>query len=189
MASEVGICNAAFHKLGQPPILSFSEDSKAARLANERYAEVRDLLISEHQWNFAMERTELAALSDGPAWGYAFYYQLPTGYVRMFEVNGEDEGAGKWKVEGTKIATDLTAPLQIRYVKSVTDPESMSAGFREALAARLAADWAEEITGDENVRTEKRAEAVVAVAKAKSSDGQEGIPDAFKSNRWINSRL
>lgn len=189
MASEVGIANAALRKLGQAPITAFSENSKAARLANERYAELRDELLHRHPWNFALKRTSLAASSTSPVWGYTYAYPLPADYIRAFEVNEEDEGEGRWKVEDGSIVTDLSAPLEILYVYRVTDANRMSTGFREALASTLAADWAEDITGDDSVVVEKERKSRIAVAQARSNDGQEGIPDRIESDDWVNARL
>jgi len=185
MASDVGITNAALRKLGQSPITSFSENSKAARLAGERYAELRDALLYRHPWNFAIKRRALAASSTAPEWGYTAAYPLPADYIRMHEVNEEDEDAGRWKIENGAVVTDLPAPLQVRYVYRVTDANRMTAGFREALACVLAADWAEDITGDNSVVEAKEA----AVATARSNDGQEGMPDRLESDDWTNARL
>lgn len=189
MASDVEIANAAFRKLGQAPITAFTEDSKAARLANERFAELRDGLLFQHPWNFAIKRRSLAASATAPVWGYAAAYPLPTDYIRMHEVNGEDEGTGRWKVEDGAVVTDLEAPLEVRYVYRVTDANRMSVGFREALASVLAADWAEDITGDNNVVNTMERKSRVKVAQMRSNDGQEGIPDQFESDDWVNARL
>ena len=188
MASEVGIVNAALRKLGQSPITAFDEDSKAARLANERYADIRDDLLSRHPWNFAIRRMSLAAAADSPEWGFQRAFPLPEDYIRVLEVNGEDFDSAKWKVEDGSIVTDLEAPLQIRYVYRVEDPNTMSAGFRAALASLLAAEWAEDLTGDDRVEQSKERKAVFDIAQARSNDGQEGTPDQVLSDEWINSR-
>lgn len=189
MASEVGIANAALRKVGQSPITSFSENSKAARLANERYAELRDELLSRHPWNFAEKRAALAISATAPAWGFANAFPLPVDYIRMREVNGEDEGSGKWKVEDGAVVTDLSTPLEVLYTYQVTNTDRMSVNFREALACNLAADWAEDLTGDNDVVIDKERKARIAVAQARSNDGQEGIPDRLEADEWITSRL
>ena len=188
MASNVAIANAALRKLGQSPITSFSENSKAARLANERFAELRDSLLEDHPWNFAMKRASISASSTDPVWEYASAYPVPADYIRMYEVNSEDEGSGKWKVENGSVVTDLSAPLEIRYVYRVEDANRMTAGFREALASALASDWAEDITGDNDVVVVKEEKSRRAIAKARSNDGQEGFPDQFEADEWTNAR-
>ncbi len=189
MASDVGIANAALRKLGQAPILSFAENSKAARLANERFAEVRDELLFRHPWNFAERRRALSLSATAPAWGFTNAFPLPTDYIRIRQVNGEDENTAKWKVEDGVIVTDLPAPLEVLYTYRVEDANRMSAGFREALASVLAADWAEDITGDNDVVVEKERKSIRAVAQARSNDGQEGTPDQLEADEWISARL
>ena len=189
MASDVGIANAALRKLGQAPITAFNENSKAARLADERFAELRDELLFRHPWNFARKRASLAASATAPVWGFTNAFPLPNDYIRMYEANGEDEDTGKWKIEDGAIVTDLSAPLEVLYVYQVTDANRMSAGFREAFASILAADWAEDLTGDDAVVLKKEQQARIAVAQARSNDGQEGIPDRLESDDWINARL
>jgi hypothetical protein len=188
MASDVGIANAALRKLGQAPITAFSENSKAARLANERFEEIRDELLYRHPWNFAEKRASLAMSTTPPAWGYTNAFPLPTDYIRMRMVNGEDENTAKWKVEDGAVVTDLPAPLEILYTYQVADANRMSAGFREALASVLASDWAEDLTGDNNVVQRMDQKAVFAVAQARSNDGQEGTPDQIEADEWIAAR-
>jgi len=189
VASNVGVANAALRKVGQSPITAFFENSKAARLANERFAELRDELLSRHPWNFALRRTSLAASTTAPEWGFTNAFPLPSDYIRVFKVNGEDEDSGRWKVEDGSIVTDLSGPLEILYVYRVDDANRMTAGFREALACVCASDWAEDLTGDNSVVEDTFAKATRAVAQARSNDGQEGIPDQIESDDWINARL
>ena len=42
MASVVDICNSALNQIGASNIIALTEDSKAARLCNQRYDFVRD---------------------------------------------------------------------------------------------------------------------------------------------------
>ncbi len=187
--SNVSIANAALRKLGESPITDFNENSKAARLANERFEEVRDALLHTHPWNFAMKRVSLAASATGPEWGFENAFPVPADYIRAFEINNENLKNNRWQAEDGTIVTDLPAPLEIRYVYQLQDPTRMSPGFREALADALAADWAHDITGDPNIMTETAGRARLSLARAKSSDGQEGTPKQMNADEWINARF
>ena len=61
MASVVEICNGSLNQLGATTILSLTEDSKNARLCNQRYTQVRDAVFRSHPWNCLQKRVELAA--------------------------------------------------------------------------------------------------------------------------------
>ena len=70
MASEVGICNSALVKIGEPTITALDQGGKAASTCNELYEKLRDELLRRHQWNFAVARAKLARLSETPAFGF-----------------------------------------------------------------------------------------------------------------------
>ena len=90
--------------------------------------------------------------------------------------------------DGTVIVTDLPAPLKIRYIARVINPDLMDPGFRKALAYACAVEWAEPITGTKSVYEMVAQEALMVLREAKSEDGQEGSPDAFVINTWLNAR-
>ena len=60
MASVIDICNKALDKLGQNPIISLTDGNKAANLCTRNWPLVRDQVLREHPWNFAMKRAILA---------------------------------------------------------------------------------------------------------------------------------
>ena len=51
MASVVQICNSALNQLGASSITALTENSKNARICNERYETVRDAVYRSHPWN------------------------------------------------------------------------------------------------------------------------------------------
>ena len=75
MASTVEICNSALNSLGASNIISLTEDSKNARLLNQRYISVRDAVFRSHNWNCLIKRVELAADTDTPAFQFTYQYQ------------------------------------------------------------------------------------------------------------------
>ena len=78
MASEVDICNSALNQLGASQIISRTENSKAARVVNQRYDFVRDKVIRCHPWNACVRRASLGQETDTPTYKYAYQYALPT---------------------------------------------------------------------------------------------------------------
>jgi len=108
MSSIVEIGNIALVNLGEDTITSLSDEVKAARLINRRYAPIRDAVLRAHPWNCAMARAGLASSDPAPAWGPAACYHLPTDCLRVLRL--EDRSAA-WKVEGRKVVTNAPAPL------------------------------------------------------------------------------
>jgi len=74
MASKVEICNSALNMLGANNITDITEDSKNARLLNQRYDPVRDAIFRSHAWNCLIKRVQLAQDTDTPTHEYAKQY-------------------------------------------------------------------------------------------------------------------
>lgn len=165
MASETDICNRALQRLGASRITSLTENKPNARSCNVAYGPLRDAELRANPWNFAVARASLAASPVQPLFGKAYSYPLPADFLRLlppdsnYDYNSvltSDWGsngtwAGNWtypdlQIEGRSILTNFPAPLQIRYVSQVTDPNVFDPLFREALAARIAVELCEEIT-------------------------------------------
>jgi hypothetical protein len=189
MASEVSIVNMALGKLGETAIVALSDEVKAARIAQDNYAECRDFVLDEHTWNFSKKRGQLAASATAPVWGFDNAFPFPNDCIRPFLVNQENEFSGRWRVEGSSIVTDLDAPLEVIYISRVTDPNQMTARFRQLLATYCAWQWCEAISGSDEKKEKLEEEYARKLATARSRDGQEGIQDQFVADRWEEARL
>ena len=60
MASVVDICNSALNLLGASTISTITEDTKNARLCNQRYEPIRNRVFRSHNWNCLIKRVQLA---------------------------------------------------------------------------------------------------------------------------------
>lgn len=188
--SVVSICNRALDMLGADPITALTDTSKSARLCNRNYEPVRDAVLRAYPWNSAMARASLAASADTPEFDYAYQYEAPADFLRMWRINEDDEGLVKWRLEGRKILTDQPAPLYIVYVKQITDPAEFDPLLADAISARLAAEIAYSLTGSASVKQEAENSYLRRLAEARKVDAQEiGIPDELTAPDWIESRL
>ena len=68
MSSIIGICNNALDKLGHGPIISLDDGNKSANLCARNWPLVRDRVLRDHPWNFAVKRATLASASPAPDW-------------------------------------------------------------------------------------------------------------------------
>jgi hypothetical protein len=186
MAAAIDIINAALAKLGEQALLAVSDPSPPGRLANRTYNDIRDALLREYPWNFAIKRTGLAAATAAPAWGYGRAFPLPADLLRLVQV--ENDGDEEWRNEDGTIVTDMASPLNILYVASVIEGK-MDATFREALAARLAMEWAEPLSQTSSVGQQMATLYKNKLQVARTADGQEDrirtvdAPD-FTTARW-----
>jgi len=190
MPSDVQIVNMALRRLRVSPITSIGEDSEPGAWASAVYAACRDEVLVGHAWNFAVKRASLAADPTAPAWGYDYRYTLPTDCLRVWRLDGELEGiAGPYRVEGRYILTDDSAPLLIEYISQATDAGIYPPLFVNALVARLALEGAYGLTGSGTREGDLRGAYFQAMADARRADSQEGTPEDFNANQWIEARL
>jgi hypothetical protein len=130
MASIVEICNGALNQLGATTILSLTEDSKNARLCNQRFTQVRDAVFRSHPWNCLQKRQELAADTTAPAWGFKFAYTLPADCLRLLRILDYDSN---YKVEGRKISAALGADIAFAVTSNNQTATNMYNLFQDKL--------------------------------------------------------
>ena len=184
-SSETDICNLALQRLGAKAISNLSEDSTAGRECNRVYAHARDSELRAHPWNFARARVSIAADSTAPAFGFDLQYDLPSDYLRILP----DSEVTDWQIEGRKILTNDTAPLQLVYLKRVTDPNEFDELFIDLLVARIALDICEKVT-QSNTKKEEAASRYTAVKKeAKRVNAFENTSKNGPTDEWITARL
>jgi len=190
MASEVSIANRALQKLGANRITSLTDSSTNARAANACYEILRDAELRRHTWNFAIKREALAADGTAPSWGRTNAFELPADFLRLLPPYPEDNFNNlDWQIEGRKIYTDDAAPLYVRYVAQVTDPNLMDALFRELLATRMAYEMCEELTQSNTKRDLLYRDIKDIVVEAKRTNAIENVSAETPTDTWITARL
>lgn len=199
MPTETELVNAALRKGGGAKrILALTDSVGSAGIANDVLESERNDLLRDGVWNFTITRVELAALATEPAFGYDLAYALPSDCLRVVSVHDNDAGTGTvpYKIESVVqtdgsyinvIATD-SASCFLRYCRIVTDPNLMSAGFRQVLILRLAKIFAISLAKSNSLYTSLKAEEDVAFRRARSTDGIEDWSDPLPEGSWASSR-
>lgn len=199
MASVIQVANRALTKLGSARITSLDDDVKSARALKSCFEDLRDDELRAHRWQFSLKRTSLAALVAAPAYGYQHQYQLPADFLKLDMVDDRfpqvplddyiNQELLDWVLEGNVILTDIGAPLKLRYVAQVTDPNGWDVNFREALACRLAAELAEDLTQSNQKRQLAWEEYRMAITRAVRSNAIERMPVPLGDSPWVLGRL
>ena len=193
MASKVDICNSAMNMLGASNIVSLTEDSKNARLLNQRFDFVRDAVFRGHAWNCLINRQQLNQSSTTPTYQYSYAYPLPTDpyCLRILDFHTGSYSSNEvdidWKVEGREILTDQ-ATVYIKYIGRVTDPNEYDTLLIETVAARLASDTGYAITGSTTLTNAMWQLYEAKIVEARHADATEGKPDEILANTWLNAR-
>lgn len=145
--SEVEICNAALLRAGiTRRIENLTDSSVEADACEAEYYPIRDMLLEEHNWQFCVKYTSLAADTATPEWYWDYQYSLPNDFVGI--LNLEQEEIRYEIVDNQKLFTNEEAPLKIRYISREEDVTRYPQLFKQALVTKLAAALAMGLTKD-----------------------------------------
>lgn len=204
MASKVEIVNLALRKLGAGRITALTDGVEPARVMNDIYDMVRRAELRRSTWGFALRRDSLPALAAAPEWGFARAFALPADFLRLVQVgdifavpaqdNYVNSDNSLWAIESNAdgvrvLLTDLAAPLKIRYVRDVTDETQFDALFCMALAARLAYEGCEQITGSNTKKDAAAGDYTDAMKQAVRTNAVERPPVSIADDSWLVGRL
>ncbi len=177
-ASEVSICNQALGWLGADLITSLDDDSTAAQLCKLNYPILRDTVLEEAEWSFAIKRYQLPALADKPVSGWQYAHEVPGDVLRVLTCRADvdrDQAYNEmdWALESGNIMSN-TEIVYIRSIVQVTDPAKYSTMFTQALAARIAADLAIPITESRSIQSDMFGLYSNKISEAVTVDGMQG---------------
>lgn len=189
MASTVEICNRALQILGAAPITSLDDDSRNARACTLAYDNSRLALLEKYVWGCAIKRAQLAAEATEPEFGKARSFPLPSDFVRLAPNYPEETSPTRdWEIEGRKILTNDSAPLNIRYIFSLTDPNEMNPLFREALSGEIAYQMCESLTQSNTKKADAKLARDEAIREARRVNGIQKVPVQTAESLWITTR-
>ena len=192
MASVVDICNGALNQLGASSITALTENSKNARICNERYETIRDAVYRSHPWNCLVKRVQLAQDSDTPAWGFSYQYTLPSDCLRVLQIKDYNSD---YKIEGRKLLIEQSEVYLI-YLAIETDVNQLDILLRETISAALSQDIAYAITSNLQVAKLMAEKYQAKLSEARHTDASEGYntdptlapTDQIITEDFINSR-
>ena len=192
MASVVDICNSALNLLGASTITQLTEDSKNARLCNQRYEPIRDRMFRSHSWNCLTKRVQLAEDSSAPVVEYTNQFTLPTDCLRVLKIhNGTTDSIASsidYAVEGRKIKTD-EGTVYLVYVAIDTDPNNYDTYLQESISHQLAADIAYAVTNNATLAKNYMERADERLREARFIDATENALGTIESNEFVDARL
>ena len=171
-------------------ITALNQGTKEANACELVYEELRDTLLSMHNWNFAEGRVKLAQLSDAPTFGYKYAYALPADFLRATRVFSNSQGRGtvRYKIEGEGILSDASE-LYMKYVRRISDPNKMIPLFRVALSKMIAARLAVALSQSTSLRAALTKEFDdTDLPRAQSADSVQDFPDELPESTWVSVR-
>ena len=192
MASVVSMCNSALNLLGASTISALTDDSKNARLCNQRYEPIRDRVFRGHAWNCLHKRIQLAQNSTAPVVEYSNAYALPADCLRVLKIhNGTTDSIASsidYKLEGRNIVTDEGTVFLI-YIAKDTDPNNYDTYLQESISHQLAADIAYAVTNNATLAKNYMERADERLREARFIDATENSLGTVESSEFTDARL
>ena len=113
MADQVSICNQALGWLGANLITSLDDDNREAQLCKTNFPDLRDAVLEEREWTFAVRRFQLAPLVLEPKYGYTNQFLVPPIVLRILNLpNTQFTDPGSSLLIGTGLAARAVGPDQ-----------------------------------------------------------------------------
>ena len=192
MASVISICNSALNLLGASTISALTDDSKNARICNQRYEPVRNRVFRSHAWNCLHKRVQLAQNSTAPVVEYTYAYALPSDCLRSLKIhNGTTDSIASaldYKLEGRNIVTD-EGTIYLIYIALDTDPNNYDSYLRESISHQLAADICYAITNNATLAKNYMDRADERLREARFIDATENSLGTIEANEFTDARL
>lgn len=189
--TPVDICNDALISLGQDPITTLEDNTKAAQLCNTMYPFIRDEMLRSVPWRRLKERANLAYQAGvTPAWQYKYSFLTPSDMITLLDVwvGGAPFRKG-WELEGNAIVTNVVGPLQIRYIRDSNNPDEWDSLMRRTISLKIALDLAEPLTQDSTKVQQAGAKFALVEKRAKHENSQEGNSVPMEQpDPWVTAR-
>ncbi len=197
--SETQIMNDALALISVPSIASPDEESEPARQARSVYPSVVRAQLERYAWTFAKQQIALPQNEEPPVYRWSRAFALPSDFLRLIEVAdfwvfGSETGIDQnptpmFDIQGTNILTNFTAPLEITYIRDLTEePTLWSAVFAEAVTYALAARLAPPLTKDKEKMKLAHGLYKDAIAEARRSNAIQLPPRRRVDGSWIAVR-
>lgn len=198
MAGALQIANWALTLLGEPLLSSppaASHEVANGETIDALWEPLRDALLTQSSWRFAIARVSRPADADAPEWGFEYRYTVDGNVVRVLQVSETYPGldlsdfrssdTALYRVEQGKILTNLGAPLYVKWLVNDTSVGLWHPAFAKLMAADLAETMNPRITEDESKSQRLTRWRLEAWAQAAASNAIEDPPDHPADDSWM----
>jgi len=191
--SKVELCNMALQHLGNYGSVNnidtpSSDKEKTFALW---YDVARQTLLKTLMPNFALARKIVSQSMLPSTFGYKYAYEYPNDCLKLLGVgNIYEKLSNRISVEGNKIYSDedYADGMEIRYIKDVTDVNTMSSEFKVTFALYLGEKVALPITQDINKKKLLASMLPADMANLSALNAQENPPIRRSESRFRAAR-
>lgn len=167
--NKAQIFNFALTLLGQASISDPDGSGVNETACRQVYDIVRQSLLEEHLWNFAIRRSTPATNATAPDFEYSYSFDIPSDCLRIHKLYNH---TGAYKEEDGKILSDSDT-LYLIYIKDVTDVPDFPPLFAKLLAIDVALAVEYRITNQSKMQGSLIQQRQQTLIKAKMVDAQK----------------
>lgn len=192
--SKIEIINRALLKLGEPPVASLN-DAAFGRSYDIIYNDVKDLLLSSYPWRFAVAMSELAKMEE--QYNGKNMYQLPPDCLLLLRVFGvgnvfpeevRNVSGRNYELANNCVVTVLKNGVSVEYVRVVDDDSTFPPLFREAIAAKVAAELAMRLKHSLTLKQTMESEFFTLIRQAELNNEIMKDVELVPDNSWVLAR-
>lgn len=193
--SKIEIINRALLKLGEPPVSSLN-DAAFGRSYDIIYNDVKDLLLSSYPWRFAVAVSPLAKLEE--KYNGKFMYQLPQDCLLLLQVFGTENimsdeekksySGRNFELMNNCVVTEADGGVSAEYVRIVDDDSKFPPLFREAVAAKTAAELAMRLKHSLTLKQAMESEFFSLIKQAELNNEIMKDVELMPDSSWIMAR-
>ena len=213
MATQTDVFNLALYKLAHSiAIPAITDESKAADIMNRLWVPIRDLVLTERVWPWAIRSQALAVDVEGPQPGWSYRYAYPNDCLTAYAItdgrgiatagklsrfaSGDyiasvwGSGAFDWDTSHGEQATTINTNVReafLVYACRVEDTGRYPPQFVNALACRLAAEAAPPLIGE--VGLNNKNQLLQEYALALTNAGAHAMNEARDDGDYVTPSL
>jgi hypothetical protein len=188
----LALCNEALLSLGESPIDDLEGDGVTNAVCRIKYRSIVDTLLGSHPWLFNRTILVLNRLAASPpaAAGFSAQYQLPLLCFRIICPYVSGRRVTAWEQAGSVLYLDANLSDEVALeFHTRADERLWKPAFRQAVVARLAAEFCVPVC-DDTVRANALMQmAERELAKARHTNASEHPAMRLRSNKLAARRF
>lgn len=193
MATKLSIFNEALRAIGDLRLASLTEDVEARYVLDDAWEDCVEFVFTEGLWNFAT-KTDIIYADPGqpPIPGCTFTFDKPVGWVRTITISQTSlfDAEVNYRDENGRIYANFDT-LYIRYIskeKAVDEEvQNWPANFAKLVAACLAKECAERLSGSGEKGAALAADYKDVLASAKNKDAMDQSKMILRPGNWARA--
>lgn len=193
MATKLGLFNDALRAIGDLRLASLTEDVEARYVLDDAWPDCVEFVFTEGLWNFATE-TQVINADPGqpPIPGFSFTFDKPVNWIRTITISPTSlfDVEANYRDENNRIYANYDE-LYIRFISKAKAADDQvpnwPISFAKAVAAYLAKECAERLSGSGEKAEGLATDYKDALASAKNKDAMDQSKMVMRPGNWLRA--